>query len=54
VTTMVSSFGGGLLSLIMSFVKNSKKIDVLSIINGVLGSLVAVTGSTLILENNCS
>jgi len=41
---MVSSFGGGLFALGFSMWQFSGKVDVLAIINGVLGSLVAVTG----------
>ena len=41
---MVSSFGGGIFTLVMSYFQHDGKIDVLSMINGVLGSLVGVTG----------
>jgi hypothetical protein len=41
---MVSSFGGGLLSLVISYFQHGKKIDVMAVINGVLGALVSVTG----------
>jgi ammonia channel protein AmtB len=44
VTTMVSSFGGGIFTLFMSYFQHGGKIDVLAMINGVLGSLVSVTG----------
>ncbi len=44
VTTMASSFGGGLVALITSFVQHKGKIDVLATINGVLGALVGITG----------
>ena len=44
VTTMVSSFGGGLVSLVMSFFTFDGKIDVLACVNGVLGALVGITG----------
>ncbi len=44
VTTMASSFGGGLVALAFSLAQHGGKIDVLSSINGVLGALVAVTG----------
>jgi ammonia channel protein AmtB len=41
---MVSSFGGGLVSLVMSFIQFDGKIDVLACVNGVLGALVGITG----------
>jgi hypothetical protein len=44
---MVSSFGGGLFSLFMSYFQFGGKIDVLAVINGVLGALVSVTGANL-------
>ena len=47
VTTMVSSFGGGIVSLIMSFFTFDGKIDVLACVNGVLGALVGITGKHL-------
>ena len=43
-TTMVASFGGGLISLVMSYYQTSGKIDVLASVNGVLGALVGITG----------
>ena len=44
ITTMVSSFGGGIFTLVMSYYQHDGKIDVLAMINGVLGALVGVTG----------
>lgn len=44
VMTMMSSFGGGTTSILFSMVKLGGRIDALDIINGILGSLVAVTG----------
>ena len=44
-TTMVASFGGGLVSLVYSFYQTSGKIDVLMSVNGVLGALVGITGT---------
>ena len=41
---MVSSFGGGLVALVMSYVQFDGKIDVLASVNGVLGALVGITG----------
>ena len=46
-TTMAASFGGGFLSLVMSYFQFNGKIDVLATINGVLGALVGVTGKRL-------
>ncbi len=46
---MVSSFGGGIFTLFMSYFQHGGKIDVLAMINGVLGSLVSVTGH----NHNC-
>ena len=51
VTTMVSSFGGGIVSLIMSFFTFDGKIDVLACVNGVLGALVGITGNHFYSEN---
>lgn len=47
VSTMIASMGGGLVGLGFSLT-NPNGIDILSQINGVLGSLVAVTGICLI------
>lgn len=41
--TMLSSFGGGCTSIIYTFVRTKGKVEVLDIINGILGSLVSVT-----------
>lgn len=43
VITMMSSFGGGLFGLFYSLLSASQEIDIMNLINGVLGSLVAVT-----------
>lgn len=43
-TTMASSFGGGLVALVMSYIQSNGTIEVLACINGVLGALVSVTG----------
>ncbi|XP_076253943.1 putative ammonium transporter 2 isoform X1 [Rhynchophorus ferrugineus] len=43
VMTMMSSFGGGTASIFFSMAKLNGRIDALDIINGILGSLVAVT-----------
>lgn len=43
VMTMLSSFGGGCTSLLYSFWRMKGKVEVLDIINGILGSLVAIT-----------
>lgn len=43
VMTMMGSFGGGMFSVFYSFFRNDGKLDILDLINGVLGSLVSVT-----------
>jgi ammonia channel protein AmtB len=43
-TTMTSSFGGGITALVVSYIMFKGKTDVLTFINGTLGSLVAITG----------
>ena len=48
-TTMVSSFGGALVSLVMSYYQTAGKIDVLASVNGVLGALVGITGNNFLL-----
>jgi Amt family ammonium transporter len=59
--TMMSSFGGGTTSLIYSLIKLKGRIDAIDIINGILGSLVAVTagcflyrGQYCIVDDNLS
>lgn len=47
VSTMMGSIGGGLVGLGFSLT-NPKGIDILSQINGILGALVAITGTYLI------
>ncbi|KAL1497506.1 hypothetical protein ABEB36_008456 [Hypothenemus hampei] len=44
VTTMMSSFGGGTISIFFTMIKLGGRIGALDIINGILGSLVAITG----------
>ncbi|XP_017786969.1 PREDICTED: putative ammonium transporter 2 [Nicrophorus vespilloides] len=43
VMTMISSFGGGAFSILYSLILKNGRIEVLSIINGILGSLVSIT-----------
>lgn len=43
VMTMLASFGGGMLSTMYSLFKNDGRVDILDLINGILGSLVSVT-----------
>jgi ammonia channel protein AmtB len=47
VSTMMGSIGGGLVGLGFSLT-NPNGIDILSQINGILGALVAITGTCLI------
>lgn len=42
--TILASFGGGIASLIYSLVKTKGKLEPGDLINGILGSLVAITG----------
>lgn len=41
--TMLASFGGGMFSTMYSLLKNDGRVDILDLINGILGSLVSVT-----------
>ncbi|CAH1111858.1 unnamed protein product [Psylliodes chrysocephalus] len=43
VMTMISTFGGGTVSIFYTMIKLKGKIDTIDIINGILGSLVSVT-----------
>ncbi|XP_026474376.1 putative ammonium transporter 2 [Ctenocephalides felis] len=43
VTTMMGSFGGGVLGVLYSVIRNDGKLNIMDLINGVLGSLVSVT-----------
>lgn len=43
--TILSSFGGGLYALAHSMMKNKGKLDPSDLINGILGSLVGITGN---------
>ncbi|XP_017847227.1 putative ammonium transporter 2 [Drosophila busckii] len=43
VMTMMGSFGGGFLSSIYSFWRHDGRMDIMDLINGVLGSLVSIT-----------
>ena len=47
VSTMMASIGGGLMGLIFSLSNPGKGIDILSQINGILGALVAITGTQI-------
>ncbi|CAH0556608.1 unnamed protein product [Brassicogethes aeneus] len=50
VMTMLSTFGGGTVSIIFTIIKLNGKIDPIDIINGILGSLVAVTAGCFLYE----
>ncbi|XP_031622329.1 putative ammonium transporter 3 isoform X2 [Contarinia nasturtii] len=43
VMTMMGSFGGGCFCLIYSMVRNEGRVDMIDLINGILGSLVSIT-----------
>lgn len=45
--TILSSFGGGIYALIHSLVKFKGKVDPGDFINGILGSLVGITGNLI-------
>ncbi len=44
-TTLVSSFAGGIFAICHSLYSHDGRVDVLMIINGILGGLVGVTGN---------
>ncbi|KAK9884064.1 hypothetical protein WA026_005001 [Henosepilachna vigintioctopunctata] len=44
VMTMMASFGGGTLSILYSLIRLGGKLDAMDVINGILGSLVSITG----------
>ncbi|XP_066155328.1 putative ammonium transporter 2 isoform X1 [Euwallacea fornicatus] len=50
VTTMMSTFGGGTISIIFTMVRLGGRIDALDIINGILGSLVAITAGCFLYQ----
>lgn len=43
--TILASFGGGIYALVHSFIKLKGKLDPSDLINGILGSLVGITGN---------
>lgn len=47
IMTMLASFGGGCYSLIHSMMRCKGKLDPSDLINGILASLVAITGNLL-------
>ncbi|KAF5290991.1 hypothetical protein FQA39_LY14522 [Lamprigera yunnana] len=51
VMTMIASFGGGCVSLAYSMYRLKGKIEVIDIINGVLGSLVSITAGCYLYES---
>lgn len=48
--TMIASFGGGTVSLMYSLIIDKGRIEVIAIINGILGSLVAITAGCFLYE----
>lgn len=46
VMTILGSFGGGMFSMGYSMIKNKGKLEPSDLINGILGSLVAITGNS--------
>lgn len=49
--TILASFGGGLYALAHSMMKNKGKLDPSDLINGILGSLVGITGNFILPQN---
>ena len=49
-TTLVASFSGGIFATLYSLYNTGGKMDVLMIINGILGSLVGITGMKSIMN----
>lgn len=45
--TILSSFGGGCYALAHSLVRHKGKVDPSDLINGILGSLVGITGNVI-------
>ncbi|KAH1001901.1 hypothetical protein HUJ04_005859 [Dendroctonus ponderosae] len=50
VTTMMSSFGGGTVSILYTMIRLGGRIDALDIINGILGSLVSITAGCFLYQ----
>lgn len=50
VMTMMATFGGGTTSIIYTMLRLKGRIDAINIINGILGSLVAITGGCFLYE----
>lgn len=50
VMTMMSSFGGGTISIFYTMIKLKGKIDAIDIINGILGSLVSITAGCFLYQ----
>ena len=46
-TTMSASFGGGFVAIVMSYISNGGKIEVLPTINGILGSLTGISAGII-------
>ena len=44
VATIMASVGGGVTSIVYTYVKERGRFDVGYIVNGILGALVAITG----------
>ncbi|XP_019873312.2 putative ammonium transporter 2 [Aethina tumida] len=50
VMTMLSTFGGGTVSIFFTMIKSKGKIDSIDIINGILGALVAITAGCFLYQ----
>lgn len=44
VMTLLGSFGGGFMGLAFTLLRNKGNVEVIDLINGVLGALVSITG----------
>lgn len=54
VMTMMSSFGGGTVSIFYTMIRLKGKIDAIDIINGILGSLVSITAGCFLYKGEFS
>ena len=53
-TTLMASVSGGLVAMVQSYFMNNKKQDVLTVVNGILGALVGVTGGCAVYNMYCA
>ena len=53
-TTLLASVAGGWVAIVQSYFMNNKKQDVLTVVNGILGALVGVTGGCAVYNSYTS